>query len=306
VAGIDIQIASDDAALGHVAAVVAVVSPGSEMSVEDMRHFLSAYPGERFYIATSGSEPVGALTTSPSSRPGHLFTMARVVPSARRHGVGRALLRCAAGRAIELDHPRLWGRIDVEDVDALAFVDRVGLQETGRQYVSSLDITAPASRVSPPAGITITSLAEHPELTEGAYLADVACAPDVPSPTPMTSASFDEWREQTLEGPAGLPGGVMVAVADGQVVGYAALRRQSSHPRRAEHELTCVRPLWRGRGVATALKRAQIAWARSAGFTELTTTNDSPNVEMLAINRKLGYRVVHERMSVEIDVHDVA
>jgi mycothiol synthase len=305
VAHVDIRIADDDAALGQVSAVVAQVSPGSELSVEDMHHFLHAYPGERFYVARIGGEPVGALTTAPSGRPGHLFTMARVVPGARRRGTGRALLRCAAGRALELDHLRLWGRVDVADPDACAFADRVGLEETGREYVSSLDLTAAAPAEPPPPGITITSLAEHPQLTEATYAVDAACAPDIPSPTPMTAAPFDEWLEQTLGGPAGLPGGVMVAVADGDVVGYAALRRQTGQPGRADHELTCVLSSWRGRGVATALKRAQIEWAQSAGFTELTTTNDSPNVEMLAINRKLGYRVVQERMSVEIDARYV-
>jgi GNAT superfamily N-acetyltransferase len=303
---IEIEVAVDDHALGQVSEVVAQVGPGYEVSVADLRHFLSAYPGERFYVARRGGEAVGSLTTAPAGRPGCLFTMARVLPRARRRGVGRALLRCAAGRAIELDQARLWGRVDVTDADALAFVEHVGLEETGREYVSSLDLTtATAMSVPPPAGIAITSLAEHPELTEGAYAADVVCVPDIPSPTPMTSTSFHEWVEQTLEGPGGLPGGVMVAVADGTVVGYAALRGQTGQPGRADHELTCVVPAWRSRGVATALKRAQIEWARSAGFTELTTSNDSPNVEMLAVNRKLGYRVVEERISVEIDARKV-
>jgi hypothetical protein len=116
-----------------------------------------------------------------------MFTMVRVLEAARRRGVGRSLLRCAADRAIELGQPRLWGRVDVTDADALAFSDRIGLLETGREYVSSLDLTAPVTDVPPPPGVTITSLAEHPELTEGAYAADTVCVPDIPSPTPMTS-----------------------------------------------------------------------------------------------------------------------
>ncbi len=47
----------------------------------------------------------------------------------------------------------------------------------------------------------------------------------------------------------------------------------------------------RGRGVATAIKRAMILWARDeAGLTALRTTNEERNAPMLAINRKLGYR----------------
>ena len=56
---------------------------------------------------------------------------------------------------------------------------------------------------------------------------------------------------------------------------------------------------WRGRGVAGALKSAQIAWARQAGIRRLVTSNDAPNAAMLAVNRRLGYRVVSEGVLVE-------
>jgi RimJ/RimL family protein N-acetyltransferase len=67
----------------------------------------------------------------------------------------------------------------------------------------------------------------------------------------------------------------------------------------AEHLLTCVVRPWRGRGVATALKQAQIAWARRAGITRLTTSNDSPSAAMLAVNRRLGYEPVVENLMME-------
>jgi RimJ/RimL family protein N-acetyltransferase len=51
-----------------------------------------------------------------------------------------------------------------------------------------------------------------------------------------------------------------------------------------------VRRTWRGRGIATALKQTQIAWARGAGFERLVTWNDGPNEPMRALNQKLGYR----------------
>jgi GNAT superfamily N-acetyltransferase len=65
------------------------------------------------------------------------------------------------------------------------------------------------------------------------------------------------------------------------------------------HLLTCVRRPWRGRGVALAMKSAQIAWAKRAGITRLETSNDSPNTAMLAVNRRLGYRTIAENVIVE-------
>ena len=47
------------------------------------------------------------------------------------------------------------------------------------------------------------------------------------------------------------------------------------------------------------MKSAQIAWAKSAGLTSLETSNDSPNAVMLAVNRRLGYRVIAENVMVE-------
>ncbi len=53
--------------------------------------------------------------------------------------------------------------------------------------------------------------------------------------------------------------------------------------------MTAVRPAWRGRGIATALKRATIAWAMEHGVEGLETGNDEENAPMRAINRTLGY-----------------
>ena len=45
----------------------------------------------------------------------------------------------------------------------------------------------------------------------------------------------------------------------------------------------------RGRGIALALKQAQIAAARDAGWTFLRTMNDLGNAPMRRVNEKLGY-----------------
>ena len=54
--------------------------------------------------------------------------------------------------------------------------------------------------------------------------------------------------------------------------------------------LTAVKRPFRGRGIATALKLAQIARARDAGVMELFTTNDAENVGMRKVNERLGYK----------------
>ena len=57
----------------------------------------------------------------------------------------------------------------------------------------------------------------------------------------------------------------------------------------AWHEMTAVRPARRGRGLATTLKRATIAWAIGHGLEALETGNDEANAPMRAVNARLGY-----------------
>ena len=47
---------------------------------------------------------------------------------------------------------------------------------------------------------------------------------------------------------------------------------------------------WRGRGIAGALKRAQIAWAKQAGYEQLVTNNEERNVPIRRLNERLGYK----------------
>jgi GNAT superfamily N-acetyltransferase len=58
----------------------------------------------------------------------------------------------------------------------------------------------------------------------------------------------------------------------------------------AHNSLTVVSRSWRNRGVATALKSAQIEAARRAGIVRMRTESEERNVAMRRLNEKLGYR----------------
>ena len=84
-----------------------------------------------------------------------------------------------------------------------------------------------------------------------------------------------------------LPALSFVALENGRVVGYAILGRHDEDT--AEHWMTGVARSARGRGVALALKQAQIAAAKDAGWKSLRTLNDLGNAPMRRVNEKLGY-----------------
>ena len=87
-----------------------------------------------------------------------------------------------------------------------------------------------------------------------------------------------------------MPDAVLAALAGDEVVGYTGLRRRGAVSPIAENMLTAVRPHWRRRGIATALKREQVARARAAGIERIFTTNDETNAGMRGVNARLGYQ----------------
>jgi len=73
-----------------------------------------------------------------------------------------------------------------------------------------------------------------------------------------------------------------VALEGDQVVGYAGMLED-------EHGLTVVARSHRGRGIATHLKRCQLAWAARNGVDELVSFTQGINDPMRAVNDRLGY-----------------
>lgn len=58
------------------------------------------------------------------------------------------------------------------------------------------------------------------------------------------------------------------------------------------NDYTCVDADYRGQGIASALKQRSIIEAAKRGFRYIRTNNDSLNIPMLTINRKLGFKPV--------------
>ncbi|HZG97508.1 MAG TPA: GNAT family N-acetyltransferase, partial [Nocardioidaceae bacterium] len=68
---------------------------------------------------------------------------------------------------------------------------------------------------------------------------------------------------------------------------------------RAENALTAVRRDWRGRGVASHLKRCTLQWAAADELSEIYTWTQVRNTPMLRLNEKLGYVVGKTSVSLE-------
>ena len=182
----------------------------------------------------------------------------------------------------------------VEDAepDGIRFVQNRGFEQIGRELHVSLDLTQiDAPSVEAPDGVTITTWAERPELIHGLYEVALEAFPDIPGDEDNELESFEDWLAHEMDaGPGDRKDATFVALAGHEVVGYSKFSLTAAQPRVAHHDLTGVKRAWRRRGIARALKQAQIAWAKQAGYEELRTRNEERNEPIRRLNQEFGYR----------------
>lgn len=223
------------------------------------------------------------------------------LPAARRRGVGSALLEKLRRWSAERGCPATEASVAENDRSSLAWAKNRGYREIGgnSSLVLDLEVVEPPT-VDPPDGIEIATWAERPGIERELYAVYVEAEPDIPGEESNELPAFEKWLSNDMQGHSDRADAVFVAFAGQEVVGYAklALRPQST---RAYHDLTGVKRAWRGRGIAGALKRAQIAWAKEQGYERLVTGNEVRNEPIRRLNERHGYRVEPGTIRVRSD-----
>jgi mycothiol synthase len=263
---------------------------GITLGVEELAHNFETDRESAWLLAVRGDEALGCGVGRPSSLAGSLYAMARVLPEHRDQGVGDAIYRGLSEHARSRGLNSLWGRIRDDDAESRRFAENRGFTEVGRDFEVVLDVATADTSAEPPPGIELVTLAERPDLTRALYDLDVEVGPDVPSHEEHVPTTFERWHAMCLEGPGAMPAACVIALAEGEVIGYTGLRRTGPTSPLAENMMTAVRRPWRRRGIAMALKREQVARARQAGIEQITTTNDETNTGMRSVNALLGYK----------------
>jgi len=303
---VEIRRATTDADLAELAAVINAVTPEDPASMDEMRWSDATYPGGARFLAAVDGRVVGAATVGriyvfPPEHP-ELWCSAVVLESSRRRGVGSALLANISAHAREAGKIGLQCRAWEHRPEGIAFLVNRGFRELERAHMVSLDLAGlPRPVVAPPPGISLSTLADRPDLFAGVHAVALETFDDIPGgDTPMAAGDLAEFRARDVERPGIPPDAFMIAVDEGTgaVVGYASLMLRPGSTTVAWHDMTAVRRAWRGRGVATALKVATIDWAVRRGLTTLETGNDEDNAGMRAINARLGYRPLPDELTM--------
>jgi mycothiol synthase len=275
------------------------VTPDNTDSIDQIRWEDATYPGEiaRFLAEVEGVA-VGCASTGRiwmyDTGFERYWLGIWVLPEAQRRGIGSALFAAVSDAAQEAGKTGFQTELSEAYPHGQRFLAKRGFVETERNKMVRLDLPGMLPpEVRAPAGTLLTSLAERPDLVAAVYAVALEAFPDIPSnDEPMDVGSLDAFVARDVDR-VGIPKDAFFVAVDGvthTVAGYASLIYAPGSTTVAYHDMTAVRRAYRGRGIATALKRATIAWAIEHGLEALDTGNDEDNGPMRAVNLALGYR----------------
>ncbi len=302
-----------DADLDAVASIVSAVIPDYRTDVEEMQREDAIYPGIVRFIAAAdglavGAAIVGRIYMQPPAFDAYIGSIA-VIPEARRRGVGGALLAEVVGAVRAAGKSALHLEITEDRPEGRAFLLHRGFREYARHKMARLELVGlePPTE-APPAGVNITTLSERPDLIAGVHAVAVETFADIPGgDDPPVAGDLAEFRARDIDWPTIPWDAFMVALeeTEGSVIGYASLVFPAGTRHFAYHDMTTVARAWRGRGVASVLKRATIGWAIRHGLDYLETGNDADNAPMRAINERLGFRPRPDIVTMRAAIADI-
>jgi mycothiol synthase len=272
--------AETDADLAGWCDVWTAITPREPVSVEEIKGRIGRQPW-RLYLVAEEDGFVGLGFVGPTDSPGRIGLAVRVLPEWRRRGLGSQLYERAFDYALTQLPEWISGLVSGADPESLAWATRRGFEEYGREVELIRELRGDETFPAVPAGLAIVEVT--PDLREAAYGLTKEAWQDLPTGFAVNTPDFEEWLAEDLVGPI-----AFAALDDGEVVGFAALMARDA-PGLLEHGLTATRRTHRRRGIATALKQTQIAWAAANGYRELITFTQDGNEGMQAINLALGY-----------------
>lgn len=278
-----IDVVRSDADLEAMIQVQSLVRPDWRPKLENLRHNLESNPDLTYVVGRLGDEPVGCGFIEPWGD----FSQGdiAVVPARRGRGIGSALFAEISSRGHSLGKAEIQGEVQESDTESLAFFEHRGFAPVGGEKavvleLEGIDLPDP----EPPEGVRIVTRAEEPDRLDEMYAVATQADEDIPGSAGVQS--YERWRAMDIDRPNCLPELCFLALAGDEVIGYALLQDSGE---RAFHGLTVTRRDWRRRGVATALKHAEIAAAKRAGFKRLLTESEERNEPMRRLNEKLGF-----------------
>lgn len=245
----------------------------------------------RLLLAEADGQLLGAARTGifhDSSEPGQAYLNIFVHPDRRGRGAGRALLGAGEAYVTGLDARTIfcWS---LDDKRSLDFAERHGYRR-GRsahfQRLALADGSLPPLPSSPP-GVVVRTGASFGDNLREIWAADNEAAADEPDDVAVDAIDYDLWLSLYWGHPDHDPELTSVVTVDGAVAAFSFAVTDGGT--RYMSGMAGTRRAHRGRGLAKLAKSSSLHRARTAGYVEAFTNNDSGNAPMLAINKWFGY-----------------
>lgn len=295
-----------------------LVNPGFPIAAEEDRHWEAQYLtpqliNEKWVVARRANGEVvavGSMAHSPFSyHPRKFWVYVMVDPAHRRRGIARVLSDLIESEAASHRALLLWATVRQDAPEGLELARRRGFVEVRRQWMSTLDLFRSdlpvledrAERLERD-GIRFTTLeaegANRPDVRQRLFDLLTEASRDVPRMGEFTPISFDQFVGE-FEGPSFLSEAYFLACDGETYVAMTNLERSLLEKESLRVGFTGTRTKYRGRGIASELKRRAREYARRHGIRYLRTVNDSLNLPMWAINEREGFRRTVEWVSEE-------
>ena len=190
----------------------------------------------------------------------------------------------AAARAIGKTGLEVWTTTRTPEV--APWLEAKGYGEVRRYVISELDVASAPDLGAP--GFEIVAFADRPDLEDELHaLARLAYA-DQPGRSDTRIAQWPDWGLR-----AHRPDCYFIALEEGRLIGYGYLELADET---WSNGFMAVARDARGRGVAGAIKRAQVRWAKEHGIATLRTATEVRLESMLALNRRFGYVPLYDEI----------
>ncbi len=251
----------------------------------------------RQWVAEADGEIVGSAWANfewsvPTPGKGRFWIA--VPPALRGRGIGSALFERVDAYLCGRGAWRMRSQVD-GDPAGERFLAARGFERRGADRVSQLELTgAELEEPRVPAGFRLVPLGETRDLVEDLFAICEAGEIDMPGDEPETAMTIEDWKLDDFGMPDLSDDGSFVALQGERPVSLAFLCVDPER-RLAYNQMTATLPELKRRGLALAVKLAAARWAREAGFERILTENDDTNVGMLAINERLGYRLLYDQ-----------